>query len=305
MSASDGVQTIQVPHLGGITAGYRMAAPYDASKPTVVLVNSFGTDSNLYRPQFGNEELTSSMNLLAIELLGHGQTRTKSEHWTYWDTAIMNLQVLERLGIHGKLFVLGTSQGGWITTRMALLAPEQISGIIPCGTSQDSESERTRNLGCWDGIAATSGPIAAWTSATATPDFEPADEFCHYLNETGFGKNAAQEDRDFWVQEVKKNWKGDDGRKRARMCAINLRDRDGLLGRLSDVRCPVLWLHGTSDVVYSVKNAEEEIKLFVNSPEARLQTIEGGHHYLNYSNPKEVSAALLEFVQKHSGKARL
>ena len=65
------------------------------------------------------------MNLISIELLGHGQTRTKSENFTYWDTAIMNLQVLEALGIK-KAFVLGTSQGGWITVRMALLGPNVV-----------------------------------------------------------------------------------------------------------------------------------------------------------------------------------
>lgn len=27
------------------------------------------------------------------------------------------------------------------------------------------------------------------------------------------------------------------------MAAINLRERDGLHGRLFDVRCPVMWLH--------------------------------------------------------------
>jgi pimeloyl-ACP methyl ester carboxylesterase len=98
-----------------------MAHPYDPSKPTLVLVNSFTTSSELYRGQYANKALTSVMNLLAIELLGHGQTRTMSENFTYWDTAIMNLQVLEALGIK-KAFVLGTSQGGWITVRMALLA---------------------------------------------------------------------------------------------------------------------------------------------------------------------------------------
>ena len=35
----------------------------------------------------------------------------------------------------------------------------------------------------------------------------------------------------------------DDGRRRARMAAINLRERDGLHGRLFDVECPVMWLH--------------------------------------------------------------
>jgi hypothetical protein len=44
-----------------------MPYPYDASKPTLVLVNSFTTDSNLYRDQFADEELTDEMNLIAIE----------------------------------------------------------------------------------------------------------------------------------------------------------------------------------------------------------------------------------------------
>ena len=86
------------------------------------------------------------------------------------------------------------------------------------------------------------------------------------------------------------------------MAAINLRDRDGLHGRLFDVRCPVLWLHGTSDPVYSVKNAEREIKKFVNSPDAQLKVVEGGEHFLSFSHPKEVDAALVEFVGKY-GKA--
>ena len=119
------IKTVEVPHLGGITAAYQMPYPYDAAKPTLVLVNSFTTSSELYQGQYKSEKLTSTMNLLAIELLGHGKTRTKCENWTYWDTAIMNLQVMEALGVK-KAFVLGTSQGGWITVRMALLAPEKV-----------------------------------------------------------------------------------------------------------------------------------------------------------------------------------
>lgn len=122
-------KTVNVPHLGGIDCAYQMPNAYDESKPTLVLVNSFTTSSELYQSQYANKELNAAMNLIAIELLGHGQTRTKSEEFTYWDTAIMNLQALEKLGISGKgkkVFVLGTSQGGWITVRMALLAPDLV-----------------------------------------------------------------------------------------------------------------------------------------------------------------------------------
>lgn len=118
-------KTIDVPHLGGITAAYQTSGPVDPSKPTLILINSFTTSSELYRDAYTNETLTSVMNLVAIELLGHGQTRAKTENWTYWDTAMMNLQVMEKLGVK-KAFVLGTSQGGWVTVRMALLAPEKV-----------------------------------------------------------------------------------------------------------------------------------------------------------------------------------
>ncbi|KAJ9663607.1 hypothetical protein H2201_005568 [Coniosporium apollinis] len=291
-------KTVHVKHLGGIDAAYQMPQPYDSSKPTLILVNSFTTSSELYRSQYANKELTDKMNLVAIELLGHGQTRTKSENFTYWDTALMNIQVMDALGID-KAFVLGTSQGGWITVRMALLAPDRIQGIIPLGTSMDYESERTRAHGCWDGVAACTGPINEWTTNEKTDDFEPSEDYCNFLIDIGFGKDCDKDTRDFWIKEIKANYQGDDGRRRARMAAINLRERDGLHGRLFDVRCPVLWLHGTSDVVYTVPNAEEEIKLFVNSPDARLETVENGQHFLSFSHPKEVDQNLIDFVGKY------
>ena len=246
-------KTIHVPHLGGIDAAYQMPHPYDPSKPTLVLVNSFTTSSELYQSQYANKSLTDAMNLIAIELLGHGQTRTQSENFTYWDTAIMNLQVLSALHISGpgkKVFVLGTSQGGWITARMALVAPELISGIIPLGTSMDYESERPRSLGCWNGPADLAANIKEWTTNEKTEGFEPSEAYADFLIDIGFGKECPKETRGFWVKEIQKNYRGDEGRRRIRMAAINLAERDGLHSRLADVRCPVLWLHGTADPVY-------------------------------------------------------
>ncbi|KAJ5536685.1 hypothetical protein N7513_009871 [Penicillium frequentans] len=293
-------KTVHVPHLGGIEASYQMPHPYDPKKPTLVLVNSFTTSAELYREQYANKELTDTMNLLAIELLGHGQTRTKRENWTYWDTAEMNLQVLDALNID-KAFVLGTSQGGWITVRMALMRPEKIAGIIPLGTSLDAETATTRGLNCWDAPKLLTADIEKWTTQEPTPQFEPDLKFCDFLIDIGFGKDECPADvRDYWRKTIRQNYQGDDGRRRIRMASINLRDRDGLHPRLFDVRCPVMWLHGTNDVVYSVANAEREIKLFVNSPDARLKTVPGGAHFLSASHPKEVDQALIEFVKKYS-----
>ena len=107
----------------------------------------------------------------------------------------------------------------------------------------DYESERTRKLGCWDGFAACTGPINAWTTNEPTPSFEPDLDYCNFLIDIGFGKNCAEELRRFWQKTIQANYQGDDGRRRARMAAINLRERDGLHGRLWDVKCPVMWLH--------------------------------------------------------------
>lgn len=116
---------IEVPHLGGTTANCWLSSS-DPSKPTVVLVNSFGTSVALYEAQFAEAKLTEKVNLLAIDVLGHGDTRTKSPMWTYWDTATVNLQVLDKLGLNGRIYALGTSQGGFIVVRMALLQPKRV-----------------------------------------------------------------------------------------------------------------------------------------------------------------------------------
>jgi pimeloyl-ACP methyl ester carboxylesterase len=278
-----------------------MPYPYDPSKPTLILVNAFVTSVELYARQYKNKQLTDAMNLLAIELLGHGNTRTVSPSWTYWHTAEMNLQVMEALGIK-KAFVLGTSQGGWITARMALLAPEKIEGIIPLGTSMDYESERTVKLGCWDCIRDVTPTIDAFTTTENTPDFEAPTAFCDFLVDIGLGKDVDPAVREHWRKIIKSNYRGNDGRLRARMAAINLRDRDGLHARLFDITCPVLWLHGTNDVVYSIANAQEEIKLFKNSKSAELVIVKDGTHFLSADKPEAVDNALISFVGKWANK---
>lgn len=57
--------------------------------------------------------------------------------------------------------------------------------------------------------------------------------------------------------------------------------------------------------VYSVSNAQEEIKLFVNAKKADLVTVPGGAHFLLASHPKEVDQALINFVGGWAKQAHL
>lgn len=234
--------TIEVPHLGGIKAGYALSGgSYDPSKPTCVLINSMCTTVSLYRDQFADGALTSALNLLAIEPLGHGATSCPSEHFTYWDTAVMALQVMDALGVR-RAFALGTSQGGWMVARMALLAPERIQGLLLLGTSMDYESAESRAKGCWDPKTLLAPFYDKWCSPAPTPDFVVDDVWCGMVASLGFGARATEEMKQFWIGTLKDVYKGDEGRRKLKMALACLLDRDGLCRRVRDITCPVYWL---------------------------------------------------------------
>ncbi|KAK0613944.1 Alpha/Beta hydrolase protein [Immersiella caudata] len=290
--------TLNVPHLGGISAGYAFATPYDPTKPTCILINSMCTTLSLYKDQFTNTELTNAVNLLAIEPLGHGATSCPTEHFTSWDTAIMTLQVMDKLGIE-KAFALGTSQGGWMVVRMALLAPERILGLVLLGTSIDYESSDSRSRGAWDAKTMLTPFYEKWCSTTPTPDFVVDDVWCGMVGSLGFGAGVTAEVIQFWTETLKAVYTGDEGRKKLKMAVACLLERDGLLLRVRDVTCPVYWLQGTDDAPFGTTLPVEQIKWFTSSRETTLTMLEGGGHYLNATNPKEVDAALLQLVSRY------
>uniref|UniRef100_A0A8H7K5Y0 AB hydrolase-1 domain-containing protein n=1 Tax=Bionectria ochroleuca TaxID=29856 RepID=A0A8H7K5Y0_BIOOC len=299
------IKTLLVPHLGGIHVGHRVSASLlDPAKPTLVLFNPFTTTADYFLPQFQDKALTDALNLVAIEPLGHGKTQLKkTESFTHWDSAIMSLQLLDILGID-KDFTSGTSQGGWIATRMALLASDRVwasifqtvKGVIPIGSSMDFESPRSRELGCWDGPEACSGLVGIAGDPAPAHDFESGDAYCDFLMKIGYGVAVTPEIRDFWAESLKKNYSGDEGKRRICMAAVCLAGRGGLRERLTYIRCPVLWFQGTDDVVFSVRQAKEDMKLFTNSATIKLVTCKGSVHFLGSTHGETIQRELLEFI---------
>ncbi|RWA14193.1 hypothetical protein EKO27_g913 [Xylaria grammica] len=266
-------QVLSMPHLGGIEVGYKVLpeTPHP-SKPTLVLFNPFTTTSDYYQPEFENRDIREAVNLLAIEPLGHRRTQARiAENWTYRDSAIMSLQLLDALNID-KAFVSGTSQGGWIAMRMALLAPETARGPRMAFGRAPS-----RELGCWDGPTATSGLVTLGADLAPADDFEPGNDYRDFLMDIGYGKMVEDNVKAFWGESLKANHAGDEGKRRICMAAVTLASRDSLHARLP---------YGTGDVVFSFANAEQEIKLL------------GGVHFLSYTHPEIIHRELLEFIAK-------
>ncbi|KAI1805633.1 putative alpha/beta hydrolase [Daldinia bambusicola] len=288
-------QTVQVAHLA-TQVGYAISNDkLDQSKPTWVLINSLCTSVEFYRPLLDNKALTDVVNLVAIEPLGHGATTCATGHFTYWDTALTALQALEALGVK-KAYALGTSQGGWIIVRMALLAPEKILGLIPLGTSMDAETSETVAKGCWDPASFLKPILEAWSSPN--PDFVVDDDWIQSVMGLGFGSAATSEVLQFWTEALRRIYTEDDGRQKLRRAVVCLASRDGLLLRIDDIKCPVHWLHGSADVVYTPALAEEHSKLFTGSSDVQFNVLAGGAHFLFATNPKEVEEAILAMTSK-------
>lgn len=113
---------------------------------------------------------------------------------------------------------------------------------MPLGTSMDYESADSRTKGCWDPAPIIKPFYEKWTSATETPDFVVDDVWCGMVGSLGFGGGVTAETIEFWKKTVKDVYKGDEGRRKARMAVICLLERDGLLLRLGDIKCPVYWM---------------------------------------------------------------
>lgn len=212
----------------------------------------------------------------------------------------MIAQVMDTLGIR-KAFIAGTSQGGFIAVRVALYIPDRIVGIIPIGTMMDKEGERAMSLGCWNGPEMTEGIVKETANTeSASADYVVSDGIVQAILDASFGSKLDEDAKSTFTASMKKVYSGEAGKKKLRQAVINLRERDGLHGRLSEIKAPVLWIHGDEDTVFSVKNAQEEIKLFTNSVKAEVKVIAGGQHITGWTNAKEVNHEIAAFITEYN-----
>jgi 3-oxoadipate enol-lactonase len=74
-----------------------------------------------------------------------------------------------------------------------------------------------------------------------------------------------------------------------------LMDRDDITGRLAEIGCPALILHGTADAAIPMAKAEV-LRDGLGGP-AELVAVDGGSHAANLSHPDQVNVALLAFLR--------
>jgi 3-oxoadipate enol-lactonase len=78
-----------------------------------------------------------------------------------------------------------------------------------------------------------------------------------------------------------------------------LMDRDDITGRLAEITCPTLIVHGTADAAIPVARAET-VRDGLGGP-ATLILVEGAPHASNVTHPDEVNQAIAKFLSGLDG----
>ncbi len=237
--------------------------------PVVILAHGFLMDVDMFAHQVS--ALAPDYRVITWDERGFGQTEFDGEPFTYWDSAEDCLGLLDHLGID-RAVVGGMSQGGFVSLRVALLAPERVRGLILLDTQAGVEDpaiaagyEQMRDM---------------WLSAG------PVDELADTVANIIVGDPAVNP---FWVAK----WQSRPKELFAEPYTT-LMTRDDVTDRLGEITCPAVVIHGTEDTAISMDRAEA---LAAGLSGAGPVVQVGGAHAANLTNPGPVNEAIVEFLQ--------
>ena len=191
---------------------------------------------------------------------GFGQTEFDGEPFTYWDSADDCLALLDHLGIE-RAVVGGMSQGGFISLRVALRAPERVRGLILLDTQAGVEDPEV--------VAGYDQMRDMWLSVG------PVDELADNVANLIIGDPAVNP---FWVAK----WQARPKELFAQPYAT-LVSRDDVTDRLGEITCPAVVIHGTEDTSITMDRAEA---LADGLPGAGPVVKVGGAHAANLTEPR-------------------
>ena len=235
----------------------------------VVLAHGFLMDHEMFAPQVA--ALTAAgYRTITWDERGFGLTEFDGQPFTYWDSARDCLGLLDHLGID-RAVVGGMSQGGFLSLRAALTAPERVRALILLDTQAGAEDPAV---------------LEGYRQMTDTwVTVGPVDE----LAETVADIIIAEPDTNAeWIAK----WKARP-HELMREPSNCLLGRDDITDRLGEITCPALVVHGIDDTAITMDRADV---LAAGLAGAGPVVQVGGAHAANLTNPEPVNAAILDFL---------
>lgn len=254
---------MQKANVNGITLAFEDSG---GEGPAVILSHGFLMDHSMFDAQVA--ALKNTYRVITWDERAFGETRAEGE-FTYWDSANDVLALMDHLKIH-KAVIGGMSQGGFLSMRVALTAPERVRALILLDTQAGTEDPAT--------VEPYNQLHAAWVEHGAVAVQEiiagiilgPGDW------SDWFAKWGAMKPEQF---------------SKGFNCLMH---RDDITGRLGEISCPSLIVHGTADVAIGLDKAEI-LRDSISGP-TELVLIEGGPHAANMTHADPVNKAIVRFL---------
>lgn len=254
---------MKTAELNGTTIAYTDTG---GKGPVVILSHGFLMDHSMFDAQV--EALRSDYRVITWDERGFGGTRATGD-FTYWDSARDVIALMDHLGIESAV-VGGMSQGGFLSLRVALTAPDRVTALILIDTQAGTEDPAT--------VEPYNQLHAAWVEHGSVAVQDVIAGIILGPGEWGewFEKWSRLEPDQFTA---------------AFRCLMH---RDDITDRLGEIACPALIVHGTADVAIPMEKAEI-LRDRIAGPTV-LVPIEGGPHAANMTHADQVNSAILRFL---------
>jgi pimeloyl-ACP methyl ester carboxylesterase len=236
----------------------------------IVLSHGFLMDREMFAPQVA--ALSGEFRVIAWDERGFGETEFDGQPFTYWDSARDCLGLLDHLAID-RAVLGGMSQGGFLSLRAALIAPERVRALVLIDTQAGVEDPAR--------LPAYRQMQQTWLQVG------PVDELAETIAGLIIGDPAHSA---AWIAKWRKL-----PRESMSAPADCLFDRDDIADRLGEIACPAIVFHGTADLSIEMRLAEELCAGLSGCQ--GIVRIEGAPHASNLTHADEVNEPLLTFLR--------
>lgn len=236
--------------------------------PALIFSHGFLMDRTMFSDQV--RALADTYRCVSWDERGFGDTPVDGP-FTYWDSSDDLIALMDHLGIETAVLI-GMSQGGYLSLRATLAHPDRVRGLvlIDSGVFMDDDE-------ALDGYA---GMLAHWQSDA------PLGEVGTMVAGLIIGEPTLMEK---WINI----WESRD-RSTVKHPGDCLLGRDDISGRVDEITCPVLVIHGTEDLAVPIATAEQ---LCADLPDCRgMIPVPGAAHASNMTHPEVVTTAIAEYL---------
>jgi pimeloyl-ACP methyl ester carboxylesterase len=240
--------------------------------PAVLFSHGFLMDGEMFAPQV--EALAGELRCITWDERAFGRTEFDGKPFTYWDSALDCLGLLDHLGIE-QAVLAGMSQGGFLSLRAALTAPERVLGLVlidsQTGTEEPEKVEGYNQL------------VAAW-GAPGGPPQEVLDIIA------GIILDPAAPDTPDWQAK----WRAIPA-ERMNHSYATLVGRDDITDRAGELSMPVVIIHGDADTAIPVEIARD---LATRIADCEYVEVPGASHAANMTHPGPTNAAIERLLDR-------